>query len=73
MAFVIINVRRYRTTDRRLYNRLTEQINLHTFSLHECEEYVQAKGLALNREQILQYYMIFGGISINRLFYVISF
>lgn len=45
-----------------LYNRLTEQINLHTFSLHECEEYVQAMGLALNREQILQYYMIFGGV-----------
>ncbi len=45
-----------------LYNRLTEQINLHTFSLKECEEYVQASGLVLNRNQILQYYMIFGGV-----------
>ena len=45
-----------------LYNRLTEQINLQTFSLKECEEYVKAKGLVLNRTQILQYYMIFGGV-----------
>lgn len=45
-----------------LYNRLTEQINLRTFTLKECEEYVQAAGLALNRNQILQYYMIFGGV-----------
>ena len=45
-----------------LYNRLTEQIHLQTFTLKECEEYVQAEGLVLNREQILQYYMIFGGV-----------
>ena len=45
-----------------LYNRLTEQIHLQTFTLKECEEYVQAAGLVMNREQILQYYMIFGGI-----------
>ena len=37
-----------------LYNRLTEQINLHTFSLHECEEYVQSMGLVLNREHVAQ-------------------
>jgi predicted AAA+ superfamily ATPase len=45
-----------------LYNRLTEQIGLKPFSLLECEEMVKAEGLAMNREQILQYYMIFGGI-----------
>ena len=45
-----------------LYNRLTEQIHLQTFALNECEEYVQAAGLVMNREQILQYYMIFGGV-----------
>lgn len=45
-----------------LYNRLTEQLNLQPFSLKECEEYVQAKGLAFNRNQILQYYMIVGGV-----------
>lgn len=45
-----------------LYNRLTEQIHLQTFSLKECEEYVQMAGLSMNRNQILQYYMIFGGV-----------
>ncbi|MGN0336798.1 MAG: ATP-binding protein [Lachnospiraceae bacterium] len=45
-----------------LYNRLTEQINLKPFTLRECEEYVQSAGMAFNRNQILQYYMIFGGV-----------
>ena len=45
-----------------LYNRLTEQLNLQPFSLKECEEFVQAKGLVFNRNQILQYYMIVGGV-----------
>lgn len=45
-----------------LYNRLTQQIHLQAFCLRECEEYIQSEGLALNREQILQYYMIFGGV-----------
>lgn len=45
-----------------LYNRLTEQIHLSSFSLKDCEEYVESKNLVLNREQILQFYMIFGGI-----------
>ena len=45
-----------------LYNRLTEQISLSPFSLSECEEYVRANGLSLTRIQILQYYMVFGGI-----------
>ena len=45
-----------------LYNRLTEQIGLKPFTLSECEEMVRFKELSLAREQILQYYMIFGGI-----------
>ena len=45
-----------------LYNRLTEQINLQPFSLFECEEYMRLNGLSFNREQILQYYMVFGGV-----------
>lgn len=45
-----------------LYNRLTEQIGLESFTLKECEEYVQAHGLVFTKEQIMQYYMIFGGI-----------
>jgi len=45
-----------------LYNRLTDQIHLEGFSLAECEQYVKGNGLALTRIQILQYYMIFGGV-----------
>lgn len=45
-----------------LYNRLTEQINLMPFTLKECEDYVTAAGLVFTRNQILQYYMIFGGV-----------
>lgn len=45
-----------------LYHRLTGQIHLKPLSLAKCEAYVKAKQLVLNRESILQYYMIFGGI-----------
>ena len=45
-----------------LYNRLTEQIHLKAFTLKECEEFVNSKSLVLTRDQILEYYMVFGGI-----------
>ncbi len=45
-----------------LYNRLTHQIHLRPFCLAECEKMAQSLGLVLNRTQILQYYMIFGGV-----------
>lgn len=45
-----------------LYNRLTEQIHLHPFTLADCEEYVRSCNLSLNRSQIMQYYMVFGGV-----------
>ncbi len=45
-----------------LYNRVTEEIHLEGFSLGECEEYVKNMGLSFTRAQILQYYMIFGGV-----------
>ncbi len=45
-----------------LYNRLTSQIHLKPFVLSECEEYVRTEGITLRRDQILQYYMVFGGI-----------
>ena len=45
-----------------LYNRLTDRIALDTFTLAECEQYVKACGINLNRDQILQYYMVFGGV-----------
>jgi len=45
-----------------LYNRLTEQIRLRNFTLAECEKYIRAQGLSMTREQILQCYMILGGV-----------
>jgi len=45
-----------------LYHRLTEQIHLEQFCLAECEEYVRSSNIAFSRDQILQYYMIFGGV-----------
>ena len=45
-----------------LYNRLTDQIHLHPFTLSECEKYVKSGNLAFNRSQIMQYYMVFGGV-----------
>ncbi len=45
-----------------LYNRLTEQIRLEPFTLAECEEYVRSMSMSMNRDQILQCYMVFGGV-----------
>ena len=45
-----------------LHNRLTDQIHLRTFTLGECEEYFREKGIPLPRYQILESYMIFGGV-----------
>jgi len=45
-----------------LYNRLTEQIHLQTFTLAECEAFARLNGLVMTRDQILQAYMIMGGV-----------
>lgn len=45
-----------------LHNRLTGTINLKPFTLKECEEYLASKKIVLNRHQILQCYMILGGV-----------
>lgn len=45
-----------------LYNRLTNRIYLSQFTLAECQDFVKEYKLSLNKEQILQYYMIMGGI-----------
>ena len=45
-----------------LHNRLSRHIYLRPFSLRECEEFVRVKGVVLNRRQLLEGYMIFGGI-----------
>jgi len=45
-----------------LHNRLSGRILLQPFKLYECERFVLAKGLAMTRLQILEAYMVMGGI-----------
>ena len=45
-----------------LHNRLTGQIYLKQFTLRECQEYLETKGIVFNQHQILQSYMILGGV-----------
>ena len=45
-----------------LHNRVTDKILLHPFTLAECEAYAQSLGLKMEKEQILESYMILGGI-----------
>ncbi len=46
-----------------LYNRVTCTINLKPFTLKECREYAIYRKLNLNKDQILKYYMVFGGVA----------
>lgn len=45
-----------------LYNRVTKKIKLLPFNLSECEEFLKSKNSILDRYQIMQLYMVFGGI-----------
>lgn len=45
-----------------LHNRLTSRIYLQPFTLRECEQYVRKYGLGMTRRQILEGYMILGGV-----------
>lgn len=45
-----------------LYGRLTAEIKLMPFTLKECEEYFANAGIELSRYDIVQSYMVFGGI-----------
>lgn len=45
-----------------LYHRLTHRISLQPFNLHQCEEYAISQGLGFNRNQLLEAYMILGGV-----------
>ena len=45
-----------------LYGRLTYQIKLSSFTLGECEEYYKSRNIELSRYDIVQSYMILGGI-----------
>ena len=45
-----------------LHNRLTAQINLKPFTLKECQSYLESRGIAFSIHQLLQCYMIMGGV-----------
>ncbi len=45
-----------------LYNRISCRIHLQPFSLKECEDYIRSRNIIMNRHQILECYMIMGGI-----------
>lgn len=45
-----------------LHNRLTGQIYLKPFTLHECEAYLKSRHIVFSKHQILQCYMILGGV-----------
>ena len=45
-----------------LHNRLTHRIALKPFSLRLCEEMLKSRGIEMTRKQILNGYMIFGGV-----------
>ena len=45
-----------------LYNRVTCEIRLLPFTLHECESFLKEKGINFSKYDIVQSYMILGGI-----------
>jgi uncharacterized protein len=45
-----------------LHNRLTARVKLDPFTLHETELFLKSKSIVLDRYQMVQLYMAFGGI-----------
>ena len=45
-----------------LHNRITYRIHLQPFTLYECECYARQQHLGMNRRQLMEGYMVFGGI-----------
>lgn len=45
-----------------LHNRITQRILLEPFKLWEVESFIQSLGLKLTKRQILEIYMVFGGV-----------
>lgn len=45
-----------------LYNRVTHRIALEPFTLGECQAFFEARSPGFDRYQLLQLYMVFGGI-----------
>ncbi|MCR4590152.1 MAG: AAA family ATPase [Lachnospiraceae bacterium] len=44
------------------HNRITRQIHINPFSLGECKQFYHENGFNINRDQMIESYMIFGGI-----------
>lgn len=44
------------------YNRITRQIHLMPFDLNECEQLLSSNRMVMTKRQIVETYMIFGGI-----------
>ncbi len=45
-----------------LYNRVTSRIHLHPFNLNETETFLKSKGGVYDRYQLIQLYMVIGGV-----------
>ena len=45
-----------------LHNRITHEMHIHPFNLHDTEEYLMANGFKWNRLAMAQAYMVLGGI-----------
>ncbi|MDR3304640.1 MAG: ATP-binding protein, partial [Clostridiales Family XIII bacterium] len=45
-----------------LFNRVTKRMYIKPFTLKECEAFFRDRGIVLNRYQIIESYMIFGGV-----------
>lgn len=45
-----------------LHNRLTHYMSLEPFNLHDCELYLKDRGYSFSRKELVNCYMIFGGI-----------
>jgi AAA+ ATPase superfamily predicted ATPase len=45
-----------------LHNRVTQRIHLRPFTLSECEQYYQKHHIVMSHPEIIENYMIFGGI-----------
>ena len=50
-----------------LYGRTTKEMHIHPFTLSECEEYYKSRGVMMDRYDILQSYMILGGVAYARI------
>lgn len=44
------------------HNRITKQMHINPFTMGECKRFYEDNGINLNRDQMIESYMIFGGI-----------